>query len=109
MMNARPAALPRHLDTAQAEVQARDSEAGGRREGKVLLLELAERTSAKSTRYLSGWLGKARLHPLQLPGARLALRGAALRAGLAEPAWEGGGAIVIEPEKAQLELPKDPR
>jgi hypothetical protein len=26
---------------------------------KVLLLELRERTSAKGTRYLSGWLGKA--------------------------------------------------
>jgi hypothetical protein len=61
MMNARPAALHRHLDTAQAEVQARDGEAGGRREGKVLLLELRDRTSAKGTRYLSGWLGKARL------------------------------------------------
>jgi hypothetical protein len=28
---------------------------------KVLLLELRERTSAKGTRYLSGWFGKARL------------------------------------------------
>jgi hypothetical protein len=27
---------------------------------KVLVLELKERTSAKGTRYLSGWLGKAR-------------------------------------------------
>lgn len=26
---------------------------------RVLLLELRERTSAKGTRYLSGWLGKA--------------------------------------------------
>lgn len=26
---------------------------------KVLLMELRERTSAKGTRYLSGWLGKA--------------------------------------------------
>jgi hypothetical protein len=27
----------------------------------VLLLELRERTSAKGLRYLSGWMGKARL------------------------------------------------
>jgi hypothetical protein len=81
---------------------------------RVLLLELSERTSAKGTRALSGWLGTARLHPLQLPGARLALMGAVLRAGLAVEGWqsqpgEGGGAIVIEPGKVQLELPKDPR
>jgi hypothetical protein len=28
---------------------------------KVLVLELKERTSAKGTRYLAGWMGKARL------------------------------------------------
>ena len=28
---------------------------------KVLVLELRERTSARGTRYLAGWMGKARL------------------------------------------------
>ena len=33
----------------------------GRPEPKVLLMQLSERTSAKGTRYLSGFLGKAKL------------------------------------------------
>ena len=33
----------------------------GPREPKVLLMQLAERTSGQGRRYFSGWLGKARL------------------------------------------------
>jgi hypothetical protein len=33
----------------------------GRAEPKVLLMQLSERTSAKGTRYFTGYLGKARL------------------------------------------------
>jgi hypothetical protein len=33
----------------------------GQREPKVLLLTLSERTSAKGTKYLSGYLGRAKL------------------------------------------------
>lgn len=74
----------RRLDAAAAEAQARDggtledgrstvrsrdrardgrSLGGPRRpsEAKVLLAVLAERTSSRGTRYLAGWLGKARV------------------------------------------------
>jgi hypothetical protein len=72
--------LHRRLDREHAEAQARDGPdvqgpdiarpqqwrqdagvSGGQREAKLLLCELVERTSARGTRYLSGWLGKARL------------------------------------------------
>src|SRR5215212_3493979 len=38
-----------------------DATVSGGQQGKVLLLELAQRTSAKGTVYLTGWMAKARL------------------------------------------------
>src|SRR3954451_18921484 len=83
MTNRNAAAVHRRLDDAQAEALARDGgEVAGRqravfpprqrrqdmrtmnrpREPRVLLLQLAERTSGRTgKRYLSGWCGKARL------------------------------------------------
>jgi hypothetical protein len=67
------------MDTAAAEAMARDGGAdgtsdiarprrwktdnvsGGKSEPKVLLLELAQRTSARGTVYLTGWMAKVRL------------------------------------------------
>jgi hypothetical protein len=70
----------RRLDRDFADTEARDGDPDGqgniarprrwrtdavsgnrRREPKVLLMQLAERTSDRGTRYFSGWLGKARL------------------------------------------------
>ncbi len=70
----------RHLDTAAAEAMARaggsdgqadiarprrwrqDATVSGGRDGpKVLVLKLRERTSAKGTVWLSGWMGQAKL------------------------------------------------
>jgi hypothetical protein len=76
----------RQLDRAYAESEARDERtrmnnvssdppdiarptrwrkdptvSGGKSEPKVLLLELVQRTSAKGTIYLTGWMAKARL------------------------------------------------
>jgi hypothetical protein len=78
--NRNAAALHRRLDTASAEALARDGgelvehtapllPPGGRRadvgtlgwsaQPKVLLLRLSECTSARGTKYLTGWLGHA--------------------------------------------------
>ena len=42
-------------------VARRGDAVNGRPEAKVLLMQLSERTSAKGTRYLSGFLGRAKL------------------------------------------------
>ncbi len=52
------------LGTPPAPPQNRDARSGhmsGPREPRVLLLTLSERTSAKGTRYFTGYLGKAKL------------------------------------------------
>jgi hypothetical protein len=82
MSNRNAAALHRRLDTSFAESLARDGgelvehcgalipprlrrkdmrTMSGPREPKVLLMQLAERTSGQGRRYFAGWLGKARL------------------------------------------------
>ncbi len=49
-------------DIARPRIWRRDATvSGGRSEPKVLLLELVQRTSAKGTIYLTGWMAKARL------------------------------------------------
>lgn len=82
MTNAKATTLHRRLDDAAAEAMSRDDGELIGRDGalmrprdrrkdmqtmqrpktpKVLLLTLSERTSATGNRYVSGWLGKARL------------------------------------------------
>jgi hypothetical protein len=79
--NKAAAGIHRRLDAEQAEALARDGgelvehagpllPPGGRRQNvgtlgrqdgpKVLLMTLSERTSARGTKYLAGWLAKAR-------------------------------------------------
>ena len=49
-------------DIARPRIWRKDATvSGSRSKGKVLLLELVQRTSAKGTIYLTGWMAKARL------------------------------------------------